>query len=770
MKFGLGQPALRREDRRFLTGRGQYVDDTMLPAALHGFVVRSPHAKARILGIDREKALDAKGVRAVWTIADLDAADVGDVPCHSSPVAMGAPPPDYWPARPALARGEVRYVGEPVAFIVADSRALAEDAADLVWIEYADSESATTIKQAEAPGAPRVWADAADNRCFSFQRGDAAATDAAFAAAASVVSLNIHNNRVSANPMEPRASAAWIDSSDGRLILCTGSQNPHGLRPVLAANVFSIPETDIRVISPDVGGGFGMKNNAFQEDVLVCHAARVFQKPVRWCSCRTEGLQNDTHGRDVLTDASLALDSDGHFTGLKVRARYGLGAYLSSAAPAAAQLGCMLYTGVYRIPAAHLDVTGLFMNTAMIGPYRGAGRPEAIHVIERLVDLAARETGINPVELRRRNMLRPNQLPHTAPFGPTYDTGDFESLMDKALAAADWKGYPARAAGTAASGRRRGRGLAYFIETCGVFNDRMEIRFDEGGGITILAGTHNHGQGHETVYAQMAADWLGVESEKIRFRQGDTDIVSFGRGTYAARSMTVGGAALRDAADKVIDRGRFLASALFEAAQDDIDFADGEFSVAGTDKKAGWPQICKAAFMRSGPFAAYGPGIEATGSFAPTTPNFPNGCHIVEVEVDPDTGVVIVDRYTSVDDSGVILNPLLYAGQIHGGIAMGWGQAVLEQILYDEDSGQLLTGSFMDYGMPRADDLPYFDLDHKHVPCATNPLGIKGAGESGTVGALPAIVNAVVDACSDAGVADLSMPMTPNKIWAALNA
>jgi len=769
MKFGLGQPAPRREDRRFLTGRGQYVDDTVLPGALHGFVVRSPHAKARILSIDVDEARGAEGVEAVWTIDDLDAAGVGDVPCHSNPAAMGAPPPNYWPARPALARGEVRYVGEPVAFIVAESRALAEDAADLVFVDYEDDEPAATIAQAEAPDAPKVWADAADNVCFAFQRGDAAAADAAFAAAETTVTLEIYNNRVSANPMEPRATAAWVDPADGRLIIRTGSQNPHGLRPVLATDVFGIPETDMRVISPDVGGGFGMKNSAFQEDVLVCHAARVLKRPVRWSSSRSEGLQNDTHGRDVLADASLALDAEGRFIGIKVRARYGLGAYLSSAAPAAALLGCMLYTGVYHIPAAHLDVVGLFTNTAMIGPYRGAGRPEAIHVIERLVDLAARETGIDPVELRRRNMLQPDQLPYTAPFGPTYDTGNFESLMDKALVAADWDGYPARAAASEAAGKRRGRGLAYFIETCGVFNDRMEIRFDEGAGITILAGTHNHGQGHETVFAQMAADWLGVEPEKIRFRQGDTDVVGFGRGTYAARSMTVGGNALRDASDKVIERGKLLASVLFEAAQDDIDFADGEFSVAGTDKKAGWPQICQAAFMRGGPTAAYGPGIEATGSFSPTTPNFPNGCHIVEVEVDPDTGHVTVDRYLSVDDSGVILNPLLYAGQIHGGIAMGWGQAMLEQALYD-DGGQLLTGSFMDYGMPRADDLPTFELDHQNVPCATNPLGIKGAGESGTVGALPAIVNAVVDACANAGVTDLSMPMTPNKIWAALNA
>ena len=769
MQFGIGQPAPRREDRRFLTGRGRYVDDMNLPGALHGAVVRSPHAKAKILAVDIEAARAAPGVKAVWTIDDLDAAGIGDVPCHISPVAMGAPPPKFWPARPALARGEVRYVGEPVVFVVAESLDAAEDAAELVLVDYEDAAPAATIAQAEAPDAPRVWQDAEDNVCFAFEKGDAAAAKSAFEAAATTVSLQIYNNRVSPNSMEPRATVATVDPADGRLIVYTGSQNPHGIRPVLAANVFGIPETEIRVVSPDVGGGFGMKNNAFHEDVLVCHAARVLRRPVRWTSSRSEGLLNDTHGRDVLADAELALDADGRFTGLRVRARYGMGAYLSSAAPAAALLGSLLYTGVYYIPAAYLSVTAYFTNTAMVGPYRGAGRPEAIHVIERLVDLAVRETGIDPVELRRRNMLTPDRLPYTAPFGPTYDTGNFAALMDKALTAADWDGFAERAAASAKAGRKRGRGLAYFIETCGVFNDRMELRFDEGASVTILAGTHNHGQGHETVFAQLVSDWLGIPPERIRFEQGDTDKVGFGRGTYAARSMTVGGNALRDAADKVIERGKLLASVLFEAAHEDIAFDNGEFSVAGTDKKAGWSQICQAAFMRGGPTAAFGPGIEATGSFSPTTPNFPNGCHIVEVELDPDTGHVSVDRYTSVDDSGVVLNPLLYAGQIHGGIVQGWGQAMLEQVLYDEASGQLLTGSFMDYGMPRADDLPPFALDHLHIPCATNPLGIKGAGESGTVGALPAIVNAVVDALADAGVTDISMPVTPDKVWAALN-
>lgn len=769
MKFGIGQPAPRREDRRFLTGTGRYVDDLTIAGALHGVIVRSPHAKARIVSIDLDDARAAPGVRAVWIIDDLDAAGVGDVPCHTNPVAMGAPPPIFWPKRPALARGEVRYVGEPVAFVIADSRGEAEDAADLVHVEYEDETAVASIAQAEADGAPRVWSDAEDNVCFAFERGDAAAAGAAFDAAATTVALEVYNNRVSANSMEPRSTAAMIDPADGRLTVYTGSQNPHGLRPVLAADVFGIPETEIRIVSPDVGGGFGMKNNAFQEDVLVAHAARVLKRPVRWTASRSEGLLNDTHGRDVLADAELALDGEGKFTGIRIRARYGLGAYLSSAAPAAALLGSLLYTGVYHIPAAHLAITAYFTNTVMIGPYRGAGRPEAIHVIERLVDLAARETGIDPVELRRRNMLTPDQLPYSAPFGPTYDTGDFESLMDKALIAADWDGYDQRAAASAANGKRRGRGIAYFIETCGVFNDRMELRFDEGAGVTVLAGTHNHGQGHETVFAQMVSDWLGVDPATVRFVQGDTDKVGFGRGTYAARSMTVGGNALRDASDKVIERGKQLSAVLFEAAPDDIVFDAGAFSVAGTDKKVGWKEVCGAAFMRGGPTAAFGPGIEATGSFTPTTPNFPNGCHIVEVEIDPETGHVVVDRYTSVDDSGVILNPLLYAGQIHGGIAMGWGQALLEQALYDEESGQFLTGSFMDYGMPRADDLPDFNLDHQHIPCATNPLGIKGAGESGTVGALPALVNAVVDVLAAEGVTDISMPMTPDKVWQALN-
>ena len=456
MKFGIGQPAPRREDRRFLTGRGRYVDDMNLPGALHGAVVRSPHARAKILAVDTEAARAAPGVTAVWTIDDLDAAGIGDVPCHTSPVVMGEPPPKFWPARPALARGEVRYVGEPVAFVVAGSRAAAEDAADLVLVDYEDSAPAATLAQAEAPGAPKVWNEAEDNICFAFDRGDAAAAGAAFESAATTVSLQIYNNRVSPNSMEPRATVATVDPADGRLIVYTASQNPHGMRPVLAASVFGIPETEIRVVSPDVGGGFGMKNNAFHEDVLVCHAARVFGRPVRWTSSRAEGLLNDTHGRDVLADAELALDADGKFTGLRVRARYAMGAYLSSAAPAAALVGCLIYSGVYDIPAAHLSITGYFTNTAMVGPYRGAGRPEAIHVIERLVDLAARKTGIDPVELRRRNMVAPDRLPYAGPFGPTYDTGDFPALLDKALAAADWDGYAQRAP----QARRPGRSAA----------------------------------------------------------------------------------------------------------------------------------------------------------------------------------------------------------------------------------------------------------------------------------------------------------------------
>ena len=770
MKFGIGQSVPRTEDPRFLTGRGRYVDDLKLPGAVHGHVLLSPHAHARVAGIDTSAAEAAEGVLLVLTGADLEAAGVQRVGSSTMPMAFGGPPPAHWPARSALATDYVRHVGDPVAFVVAESRAQAEVASDLIEIDYEPLDAAPHVAEARRPDAPKVWQEADSNLCFGIERGDKAAAEAAFADAAHTVKMELVNNRVSANSMEVRATAAAVDPADGRITVWTSTQNPHGQRAPYAM-IFGIPEPRWRVISPDVGGGFGMKNNVFPEDVAVIEAARRLGRPVKWAGSRIDGMMNDTHGRDMIADAELALDADGKILGLRVKADHAMGAYIGGSAIVPLAIGSMMYVGTYNVPAVHIDARAWFTHATFTGPYRGAGRPEAIYVIERLLDVAAREMGIDPAELRRRNFIGADQMPYQSPLGPVYDTGEFETVLDQALDISDWAGFDARRAASEADGKLRGRGLAFFIETSAVFNDRMELRFDATGNVTILAGTHNHGQGHETAYRQMVSQWLGIDAEKIAFAQGDTDQVGYGRGTYASRSMSIGGSALLDASNKIVERARQVAGAMFEAASEDIEFDDGVFTVAGTDKSAGWTEILQAAFMPMGPTAMMGPGLEAVGSFTPPGFNFPNGCHVVEVEVDKDTGDVRLDRYTAVDDSGVIINPLLYAGQIHGGLAMGIGQALMEDMTYDRETGQLIAGSFMDYAMPRADDMPPVDgmiLGHHDVACATNPLGAKGGGESGTVGALPAVINAIVDALSDHGVRDIPMPATAARIWAAM--
>jgi aerobic carbon-monoxide dehydrogenase large subunit len=766
MKFGIGQSVARVEDRKFLEGRGQYVDDIPLPNQVWSFVLRSPHASARILGIETGAAKKAAGVLLVLTGTDLEASGVKPAACGVSPMAFGGAPPLHWPKQPALAVGAVRHVGEPVAFVVAETRLQAENAAELIAVDYEEGPSVVATECALEAGAPKVWSEARDNLCFVIKRGDEALVARAFEAAAHKVSLDLIINRVAPSSIEPRASAAAVEAGTGRITLYSSSQNPHGLRSGLAA-VLGLPELQLRVISPDIGGGFGAKNNVFPEDVLVAHAARLLRRPVRWTSTRAEAMLADQHGRDMICRAELALDKDGKFLALRADSIYALGAYLASSAPVPAAIGSMMYIGTYVIPAVYVHAQGVFTNTASTGPYRGAGRPEAIYVIERLIDTAARECQFDPVELRRKNFVTSAQMPFQSPLGPVYDSGEFEAVMEKCLAAADWNGFAARKTDSERRGKRRGRGLAYFIETSAIFNDRMELRFDPGGTLTLLAGTHNHGQGHETTYRQMLSEWLGIEPSRILMIQGDTDAVSFGRGTYASRSMSIGGSALLDASNKIIELAKKIAGSLLEAASEDIELADGHFTVAGTDKRIGWTQVVQASYIPMGPFAANGPGLMAAGTFAPKGFNFPNGCHVVEVEVDTETGEVRIDRYCAVDDSGVIINPLLYAGQIHGGIGQGLGQALLEDHLYDRDGGQLLTGSFMDYAMPRASDMPQFELDHYDVRCKTNPLGVKGGGESGTVGALPAIVNATVDALAALGVRDIRMPLTPQRVWRA---
>jgi aerobic carbon-monoxide dehydrogenase large subunit len=768
MKFGIGQPVPRTEDPRFLKGVGRYVGD-MLPANLaHGVVLRSPHAHARIKSIDATQARRVPGVLAVLTGADARADKLGVLPCTAPPIAFGGPPKAFMALHPILAQDRVRFVGDPVAFVVAETLNQARDAAELVQVDYEVLPAMASTGDAHKSDAPQVWEGAPGNVWFAMERGDKAATDAAFARAAHVVALKIVNNRLSANSMEGRTALAEYDPTSGKTTLHTSTQQPHKVRAGLAGAVFREPETKFRVISPDVGGGFGMKGGVFPEDALVSWAARKTGRAVKWVAERSEGIQSDCHGRDSVSEAALALDKDGKFIGLRVSTNYCQGAYLTPSAGVPAGMGSMALTNVYDIPAAHIALRAVYTNTTPVGPYRGAGKPEAIYVMERLVDKAAAEMNIDPIEIRRKNYIRPAAVPYKTPLVLVHDSANYEAVMDMAIEASDWKGYASRKAESKKRGKLRGRGVAYFMEICGPFNDRMEIRFDENGSVTVVSGTHSHGQGHETVYAQMISEWLGVDFNTVRMIQGDTDAVGFGRGTYGSRSMTIGGSALKNAADVLVEKAKKMAGHVLEASAGDIQFADGKFTVVGTDKSIGLVELARKTYAPVGWPAEFGVGLEAVGTFTPTRSNFANGCHVCEVEVDPDTGDVKIVRYIGVDDSGVIINPLLFEGQIHGGLAMGIGQALLEHVAFDDQSGQLLSGSFMDYAMPKAEHFSWFEMHDLPDRCRSNPIGVKGAGESGTVGAPPTVINAIVDALRERGVTDVPMPATPLRVWQAM--
>ena len=765
MKHGVGQPVRRSEDRRFLTGRGRYVDDLALPRMAHAVVLRSPYAHARIAGIDTAAARAAPGVLAVLTGEDYRADGLGSIPCMSISDEIATGPARLAPT-PAIALDAARHVGAPVAFVVAETRDRALDAAELVSVEYEELPVAVDAARAEAAAA--VWPEAPDNRCFAVEMGDREATEAAFSSAHRVIALALYNNRITAVPMEPRGAVGEYDPADDRYRLHLSCQNPHRVRQLLAQGVFRIPESRLAVVARDVGGGFGMKGGVFPEDALVLWAARRLDRPVKWIAERSESLASDTHARDQRATAEMALDADGRILGLRVDADYNLGAHLAAGAGISPAHSTTLYSGVYAIPAIWAVTRAAYTNTAWTSPYRGAGRPEATYLLERLVEKAAREAGIDSIELRRRNFVAPAAMPYRTALGLEYDSGEFEGAMDDALALADWDGFADRRAETEARGRLRGRGIACFLESAAMSNERMEIRFDASGSVTIVAGTFGHGQGHETVYVQMVSDWLGVDFASVRLIQGDTEAVSIGRGTFGSRSMTVGGSALRIAADRVIERGREIAAHLMEAAPDDIAFEAGAFTVAGTDRSMGIVDVAGAAYAPFGFPAELGLGLEGVGDYAAGQGNFPNGCQVAEIEVDPETGEVELVRLAAVDDSGRALNPLLLAGQIHGGIAQGVGQALMEDVVYDRGTGQLLTGSLMDYALPRADDLPSFALGEHDVPTPTNPLGVKGAGESGTVGAAPAVIHAILDALAPLGAADIGMPATPERVWRAI--
>jgi carbon-monoxide dehydrogenase large subunit len=767
-KFGIGQPVPRVEDPRFITGRGRYVDDIDLPHQCYGVVVMSPHAHARIKRVDTAKAKAADGVLAVLTGADVIADKLGSL-APPMPEDMGGPK-GFRSLRAILAADKVRAVGDRVAFVVAETEVAARNAAEVLEIDYEPLPAVITVEDAVKPGAPAVWDEAPNNVSFTLMMGNKDATEAAFASAKHVVTLKLNNTRITANSIEPRAAIGQYHPDGDNYTLYSTSQNPHGTRSSVAGQVLKIPETKLRVISPDVGGGFGMKHGGYPEDALVVWASRhVGGRPVKWVSTRSEALLGDSQGRDQVVTGELALDERGKVLGLRVNALHAMGSHVFGASMVVPLFAMRLAPGVYQIPAVHCIGKAVFTNTIPLAPYRGAGRPEATYLIEQLLDRAANVIGIDPIEIRRRNFIPSSAMPHKIQTGITYDSGDFVHVMDECLKVADWNGFAKRSAESKKNGKLRGRGIGYFLEEAAVFNDRMVLRFDPSGMLTILAGTHSHGQGHQTVYAQMVTEWLGVPFENVRFVQGDTDAVPIGRGSYGSRSMHVGGNALKKAADNIIEKAKPMAAMMMEAASGDIEFKDGLFRIVGTDRAMKLTDVAKAFYRPAMLPPQFDVGLEASGTFAAEPPNYPNGCHICEVEVDPETGFVTLARYAAVDDVGRIMNHLLCEGQIHGGVAQGVGQALMEAIVFDAE-GQLVTGSFQDYAMPRAEDFPDLVSELTEVPAKTNPLGVKGAGEAGATGAPPAVIGAILDALKPLGIDHIDMPATPSRVWAAIQA
>lgn len=764
---GVGAAMPRREDERLLTGQGRFANNVTLPRQLYGHVLRSPIGHARIRSIDVSAAAAVPGLVAILTGEDYAADGFGLIPCVSIPPSITGK--TYHPTPfPPLAQDRVLCVGAEVAFIIATSAEAAEDAAELVLVDYDPLPVAPTLEAAIAPDAPLVWPEAAGNICFRHEMGDAAATEAAFAKAAHVTRATIRNQRLAGVPMEPRTCIGQYDTADGRWHLTSSTANPHRIRLLLAEHIFRVPAHRIHVTAGDVGGGFGTKGGLYPEEILVLWAAWRLGRPVKWVSSRSESFLADFNGRDQIAEAEMALDDTGRALALRVRLHHNLGCMLGPSTAHPPLVGSRMLSGVYAFPAMHVEVNGVFTNSRTLTTYRGAGRPEATMIVERMMDLAAAEMGLDPVDIRRRNFIAPGQMPYRTAIGETYDCGEFAAITEDALRLADWEGFAARRAASEIRGRLRGRGLSCYIEVCATISERMELRFDSSGAVSILAGTFSYGQGHETTYAQMVHDWLGVALDRIRFVQGDTDIIFTGRGSFGSRSMTVGGSALRQACDHIIARGRRLAALLTGVAEAEVTFAAGSFQGAG--KSLTLDQVARAAFAWgvAKPLPAdLRNGLEGVGYFTAEPQNYPNGCYVAEVEIDPTTGDVTLDRLTGIDDVGVVVNPLLLEGQVIGGAVQAVGQALKEAVVHDA-SGQVLSGSFTDYAMPRAADIPRMVLDTRAVPTATNPLGVKGGAETGTIGLPPAIIGAVVDALRPCGVTDIAMPATPARIWAAI--
>ncbi len=768
-KFAVGQSVRRLEDPRLIQGLGRYSDDVSLPREAHAVLARSPHGHARVRAIDTRAALKSPGVLAVLTAAELAADGVGHLPTDRNRKRRDGSPAFPTP-RPALLGERVRHVGDPVALVIAETHAQALDAADRLRIDYEPLPAVAGTANALRPGAPAVWDEVPDNIAFLAQAGSREAVDRAFAGAAHVARLDFVVTRVAAAPLEPRAAVGEYDRRTGRYTLHTGIQAPHGTR-TLVANVLKVPQSHVRVVTGDVGGSFGMRSGLYPEMILVLWAARRLGRPVKWTSDRREAFLTDEHGRDNLSTVELALGADGTFLGLRVAINLNVGAYLTqrSAGPGTNNIGGV--AGVYTTPAIHHQTTGVFTNTTPTGPYRGAGRPEATYAIERVIDVAARQLGIDPVALRRKNLIPPSAMPFKTGLVFTYDSGDFARGMDLALSLADHAGFEKRRAEARARGKLRGLGLANAIEVAGgpytsVNPDTTSIRVNPDASVVVLTGSTSMGQGNETAFAQIVSEQLGLPPERIQVMWGDSDALDAGRGNGGSGAITVGGSAVLRASEKIVERGRRIAARMLEAAPEDVQYRDARFTVAGTDRGVTFAEVARTAYTRQ-VTPALEPGFTETAVFTPPAVTFPNGCQVCEVEIDPDTGSVRIVRHTVVDDVGKMVNPLLVKGQIHGGVVQGLGQALFEDLVYD-DEGQVIAGSFMDYAMPRADDVPFFEVDSHEVPTSVNPLGAKGVGEAGTVGALPALVNAVNDALAPLGVRHLDMPMTPERVWRAI--
>ena len=777
----IGESLRRKEDYRFLTGAGQYTDDVQMANMTHAYFVRSPHAHAHIKSIDIKAALAAPGVIGIFDGKDVAGDSINGLPCGWL-ITDTSGQPMKEPAHPILAQGKVRYVGDHVAMVVAETLEQARNAAELVHVNYDVLPAVVDVR--DAAKATALHEVAPDNHCYKWAIGDKAQVDAAFAKAAHITKLDLINNRLVPNPMEPRAAIGSYSRANDEYTLYVSNQNPHVERLLMTAFVMGLPEHKVRVIAPDVGGGFGAKIYLYAEDVCLTWASKKLNRNIRWTCDRSEAFLSDAHGRDHASHAEMALDKDGHFLALKVHTNANLGAYLSTFSTAVPTiLYATLLAGQYSTPQVYVEVDAWFTNTAPVDAYRGAGRPEATYLLERLVSRAAWETGIGQDEIRKRNFIK--AFPYQTPVALQYDTGDFHACMNESQKLADVAGFEKRKTASAAKGLLRGIGYSSYIEACGIAPSNIagalgaraglfecgEIRVHPTGSVTVFTGSHSHGQGHETTFAQVVAARLGIPVENVDIVHGDTGRVPFGMGTYGSRSISVGGAAIMKALDKIESKAKKIAAHLMEAADTDIEFANGEFSVKGTDKKIPFGQVALTAYVpHNYPLDKLEPGLNETAFYDPTNFTFPAGTYIAEVEVNPNTGEVKLDRFTAVDDFGTIINPMIVEGQVHGGLVQGIGQALMERCVYDRETGQLLTGSFMDYAMPRADDFPEFKIGHVCTPCTHNPLGTKGCGEAGASGSPPAVINAVLDALAPLGVKDLDMPASPHRVWEAIQA